>query len=104
MNLRARLGLDPQSFAALARDVSLARKAGEEDPIVKLGRQGQRMMEARNRIRAEAQARGEDPHSAWLAWLARNPGYADRDQDGAWRPPATPRRLRRAPQPTGRRS
>lgn len=39
-NLRARLGLDPRAYMEMAKDVSLARRAGEHDPIAQMGKAG----------------------------------------------------------------
>lgn len=46
-NLRARLGLDPRAYMEMAKDVSLARRAGEHDPLVKMAEQGRAMLAAR---------------------------------------------------------
>jgi hypothetical protein len=52
--LRGRLGLDPASYAQLAKDVSLANRAGEHDPIEKLAADGREIRARREAADAAA--------------------------------------------------
>jgi hypothetical protein len=57
-----RLGLDPQSYAVLVKDVSVARRAGEHDPLAKMTAEGRQIRARREAAdRATAAAGGEAP-------------------------------------------
>ncbi|HUY47758.1 MAG TPA: hypothetical protein VMV92_18830 [Streptosporangiaceae bacterium] len=60
-SLRGRLGLDPASYAALAKDVSLAKRAGEHDPLEKMAAGGREIVKRRAARAAPGQARRGRP-------------------------------------------